>query len=621
MNLAGIKRLRTAPLDPPAASWTCTKTGLIVPKTLSENLHWRKELRQRAEDDSPFRAAILSACSQSFLYWCNAFIWTFRQKTVGPDGTELPLTGSAAHVPFITWPVQDEAAIALLAAIEGGKDINLEKSRDMGATWLLLAIADWFFLFRKSVNIGAVSRKEVLVDKPGDMDSLFEKIRYIHRMLPIWQVPPMKDTYMFLHNLEQDSTITGESTNADVGRGGRKMFYIVDEAAFIRNAGEVESSLSQNTVCQAWASNPNGPSTQFHKRILEKRGVLVQLPWYRHPEKAAGAEQITDEAGRIRWTSPWYRKQQEKYSKKTIAREIDMDHGQAGDMFFDYSELARHRSDHQTDPLDRGDLVWCEPMTAEAQMQKIQEMDDSAMIFIRNHRRAPWRFWFALEKGRPPQYWSYVFGIDVSNGAGGSNSVISVLSVEMGQIVAKFWDAYTSPEELAVLAAQAGVWFGGLRPPAFLCWENNGPGGIFGRKLVGLSYPSYYRQRIDNTIKNSRTPRWGWHSNSNRKEVLLGMYRDALNRDDLINPCMESLDEAADYIYDSTGSLIPARLKEEPFGGRQLHGDHVIADALCWLARGEMPRQKNAPIRPPHGSYADRREKHKRALAARDPWK
>lgn len=563
----------------------------------------------------------MAACSQSFLFWCNSSIWTFRQKIVGSDGLELPVSASACHIPFVTWPVQDEAAESMIAAITEGKDINFEKSRDMGATWLMLAIADWFFLFRKSVNIGAVSRKEVLVDKPGDMDSLFEKIRYIHRMLPVWQLPPIKDTYMFLHNLEMDSTITGESTNADVGRGGRKMFYIVDEAAFIRNAEEVEGALSQNTVCQAWVSTPHGPSTQFHKRILEHRGVLVQLPWYRHPEKSIGARQVVDETGRVRWTSPWYEAQQGKYSKKTIAQEIDMDHGQAGDMFFDYTELTRHRADHQTAPAIRGDLIWREPMTAEAQIQKIQEMDDEAMIFIPNHRRSPWRFWFALEKGRPPQYWTYAFGIDISNGAGGSNSVISVLALEIGQIVAKYWDAYTSPEDLAIVAAQAGVWFGGLRPPAFLCWENNGPGGIFGRKIVSLCYPSYYRQRIDNTIKNSRTPRWGWHSNNQRKEVLLGMYRDALSRDEFINPCKESLDEAADYIYDATGQLIPARLREEAHGGRQLHGDHVIADALCWLAKGEMPRQKNAPVRPPQGSYAYRRERHKKAMAMRDPWK
>lgn len=564
----------------------------------------------------------MAACRESFLFWINAFVWTYRQKIVDENGNDVPVTGTKAHVPFITWPVQDEAALAMINAIRSGDDINFEKSRDMGASWLLLAVADWFFLWTENANIGAVSRKEELVDKPGEMDTLFEKIRYIHRMLPTWQVPRIRSTFMFLHNLELDSTISGESTNTEVGRGGRKTFYIVDEAAAISHAEEVETSLSQNTPCQVWASTPHGPNTQFHKRIKEKRGTFIQLPWWRHPEKAANAHQEVDETGRIRWTSPWYKKQQAKFSRKTIAQEIDMDHGQAGDMFFDYTELERHKQDHITDPVFRGKLIWNDSITEENKIELIQQMNPAKLHMAKNLGRAPWRFWCNLDAdNRPPQYWSYVFGIDISNGAGSSNSVISVLAVEIGQIVAKFWDAHTSPEELAMVAAAAGVWFGGLRPPAFICWENNGPGGIFGRKLISTGYPHFYRQRLDNTIKNKRTPRWGWHSNAERKEILLGMYRDALNRDDIINPCSEALEEAADYIYDPSGQLIPAVLREEASGGRQLHGDHVIADALTWMAKQEMPKHQEIPARAPSGSFAHRKQSRKQREFAADPWR
>ncbi len=592
-----------------------------MPKKLDANLLWRQELRRKAADDADLRGQLLTACKNSFLFWCNAFVWTYREKRANTKGDEVPVTGQDSHVPFITWPVQDEAAEAVIESIRSGDGINLEKSRDMGASWLVLAIADWFLLFQESVSVGAVSRKENLVDKPGDMDSLFEKIRYINRMLPTWMVPPIHDTFMFLHNLEQGSSIAGESTNTDVGRGGRKTFYLVDEAAAIKNAEEVESSLSQNTACQIWASTPHGPNTQFHKRIKENRGVLIQLPWYRHPEKAVNAHQIIDTTGRIRWTSPWYEKQCQKYSKKTVAQEIDMDHGQAGDMFFDFTELERHRQDHVTEPVVRGDLIWTNTFTYDQQVEKVQQMDDSAIVFGPNFRRAPWRLWLDLTNGRPPQYWTYIFGVDISNGGGGSNSVISVLALEINQIVAKFWDAYTSPEELAMTVAMAGVWFGGLRPPAYIVWENNGPGSIFGRKLVGMDYPNFYRQRVDNTMRNQKTPRWGWHSTNERKEMCIGMYRDALARDEIINPCAEALEEAADYIYDDTGKLIPAVLREEPEGGRKLHGDHVIADTLCWVGKQELPKAKDNPSRAPKGSYAWRRNRHKKKIADADPWR
>ena len=615
--------LRTGPLDFPLPNaWKCTETGLIVPKTIGENLRWRRAMRKKAAADHGFRTAVLQACSSSCLYWINGWAWTYRQKHVSPEGNEVPITGPQCHTPFITWPVQDDAITGLLDCIEIGEDTNMEKSRDMGVTWLALAVADWFFLFKSNVNIGTASRKEELVDKPGDMDTLFEKLRYLHRMLPPWQLPKIRDKFMFLHNLELNSTIIGESTNVDVGRGGRKTWYLVDEAAAISKAENVEASLSNNTACQVWVSTPHGPNTQFHRRIIEKRGRLIQLPWYRHPEKAAGAKQIYDEAGRVRWTSPWYRGLDKKFSRKTIAQEVDMDHGQAGDMVFDYTELQRHRQDHETGFLLRGDLITNQKVNDEQEIELLQQMNPDYLMLMPDHKRAPWRFWCELPHGRPPQYWTYVFGIDVSNGTGASNSVISVLAVETNQIVAKFWDAFTPPEQMAVLVARAGIWFGGLRPPAFIVWENNGPGGIMGRKLVGMSYPTFYRQRSESLVRSKKTPRWGWHSSKEQKIQLLGLYRDALRRDDIINPCVESLDEAADYIYDpSSGTPIPSVLREETAGGRSLHGDHVIADALCWLGKQEMPAGNNSTMRAPAGSYADRRAKGKRKKRLADPWK
>ncbi len=564
---------------------------------------------------------LMSASKQSLLFWINAFAWTFRQKGVDETGNDVPIFGDACHVPFITWPIQDEAVTAIQECIAAGEDVNLEKSRDMGASWLILAVFAWYWMFTDSTQLGCVSRKESLVDSRGDMDSLFEKIRYILRMLPQWMQPDMTDRYMHLHNRRTDAVITGESTNSDVGRGGRKVAYMVDEAAAIPNAEAVENSLSQNTPCQIWVSTPHGPNTTFHQRIRDKRGLVLQLPWWRHPEKSHGAEQTRDEMGRIRWTSPWYRRQEEKFSRKTIAQEVDMDHGQAGDLFFDHTELTRHRQDHETPPTSMGALRPLQEMTREEWVTTTQQMNSEAFAFIPNHGRKPWKLWFPLEGARPPQYWSYVFGIDISNGTGASNSVISVYAMEIGQIVAKFWDAYTSPEELAYETAAAGVWFGGRRSCAFLCWENNGPGGIFGRKIISMAYPFYYRQRASGTTHNRRTPRWGWHSNQAQKEVVLGMYRDGLARDAIVNPCKEALDECADYIYDEGGSLIPSVLREEPRGGRALHGDHVIADALCWLASEEFVSQAELPSVAPVGSYAWRRTRRRsRDLAAREDW-
>jgi hypothetical protein len=571
---------------------------------------WRKNLRQAAINDLDLRVYLLSACQHSFHFWINAFCWTYRQKYVDGRGNERLIKGEESHHPMITWPIQDETATELIEAINHGTDVNLEKSRDMGASWLVLYITDWYFLFQKNVNIGLVSRKEVLVDNRGDMDSLFEKIRYNHRMMPGWMLPKMYERYMHLQNRELNSTIAGESTNQDVGRGGRKTFYVVDEAAAITNAEEIESSLSQNTPCQIWVSTPKGPMTQFHVRLKEGRGKRIQMPWWRHPEKSRGAKQLVDpDSGHIKWTSPWYEKLPEKMSRKTLAQEVDMSHGQAGDIFFDYNELERHRRDHEQKPYQVGDIVARDAWTEEELTRIIQEGKQQEFVFIAGHGASPWRLWINLIDNRPPQHLTYVFGIDVGNGAGESNSVITVKAREIGMIVAKWWSSFKSPEELALSAAYAGLWFGGTQTPSMICWENNGPGGIFGRKLVKIGYPHYYRQRPTGTKRDKKSPRWGWHNNRERKEILLGMYRDALARDQIINPCKESLDEAMDYIYDPTGALIPARLREEAHGGRELHGDHVIADALCEMCSEELPTQRKREQRPLAGTFLYRRER------------
>ena len=623
MSEVGVHQnsLRRKPVDRwPMKQWTCPRTNLVVPKKLEDNLRWRMSLRKSCDENPEVRASVLAACKKSLLFWMNSFCWTYRIRYVNEKGETVPTSGHQAHYPMITWPVQDEAILRMDEAIENSEDINAEKSRDMGASWLVLFLFDWRFLFRREQQFGVVSRKEVLVDAKGDMDSLFEKLRYVHANLPSWMVPKISGRYMHLKNHELGSAISGESTNADVGRGGRKLAYVVDEAAAVPNGEEVEGALSQTTGCQIWVSTPKGPGTQFYKRIKAGRGVRISMPWWRHPEKAQGAKQYQDELGHIKWTSPWYGRLAEKMSSKAIAQEVDMDHGRAGDMFFDFTEIERHRMDHARKPLLTGDIVAAKKMDENEHIAAIRSLSHESFRFWSWASRCQWKLWFKLIENRPPQNCEYVLGADISNGAGNSNSVITVLDNLSGRVMAKYWDAHTSPERLAVIAATAGVWFGGVHTPAFLIWENNGPGGIFGRKLISMGYPRYYLQRQITSKGSERTNRYGWNSSREKKELLLGSYRDQLASDRIIQPCAESLDEAGDYIYDEYGRLLPARLREETEGGRELHGDHVIADALCALAREDLPSQRKREIRAPSGSFAHRRRLRQQSAKKQHEW-
>lgn len=575
----------------------------------------------QAENDPAMQSAILAACEKSCLFWINAFAWTFRQKITNENGEELPAQGDDTHVPFVTWMVQDEFVAELINGIENGHDVLCNKSRDMGATWLICAVLFWYWLFRRNVTFLCLSRKQQLVDRRGDMDSIFEKFRYMLNFLPSWMKPRFKDYTCHLENLNAGNSIEGESTNEHAGQGGRKTAIMLDEFSRVPNGEEIDLATADTTACRIFNSTPSGPGTQFTKIYKSRRAKIIELPWWRHPEKGRNAKQVLDERGRPKWINKWYEEEVKRRSKRDVAQNLDMDHGQAGDTFFPYDEIERHRAAHQSEPIDLLKIIWSKSFTEDEKRSIITSRKVERIAVIRSGPKMPWKIWVPLVDNRPPQEFSYCIGVDVSNGSGGSNSVASVLCHETGRIVAQFADANTSPEELAEIVAMAGVWFGGRTRWAFVAHENNGPGGVFGRKLVKMGYGLIYYQRVEGQKGEVRTERWGWNSNKAKKEVLLARYREALATDKVINPCRESLDETMDYIYTDGGDLLAAALREEPQGGRALHGDRVISDALTILAREELPKHTDVRVIAPPGTYAYRREQGRREREQASAWK
>jgi phage terminase large subunit len=72
--------------------------------------------------------------------------------------------------------------------------------------------AVWLWLFHPGAIVGFGSRKEILVDRQGDMNSIFEKIRTIIRRLPHYLTPKgykpeAHSNYMRLLNPEVGTAI------------------------------------------------------------------------------------------------------------------------------------------------------------------------------------------------------------------------------------------------------------------------------------------------------------------------------------------------------------------------------------------------------------------------------
>ena len=140
----------------------------LVPRDPAQNLKFREEMVQMGSTDKKAAEELYIMCSRDMLFYINTFCWTYDPR-VG-DGT----------LPFITYDFQNESFGDLHDCI-GKRDIVIKKSRDMGASWMLLTVFEYMWHFRPSQSFLLVSRNEDYVDKPGNPKSLFWKIDFIHK--------------------------------------------------------------------------------------------------------------------------------------------------------------------------------------------------------------------------------------------------------------------------------------------------------------------------------------------------------------------------------------------------------------------------------------------------------
>lgn len=344
---------------------TMPKISFKYPKTLHENLAYRNLLLDLAENDKEVQDILRTRCMQDRLFFFNVFLFTYD-----------PRRGMIRNVPFITYEFQDNAIIWDTMIARKGKDNLIEKSRDMGCTWILIGndIYDWLF-FHEKIEIRWGSRKEDYVDKRGDMDSIFEKFRHALRNIPDWLLPEgfsweKHDNHMRLINPETGSSLTGESTNDQFGRGGRKFRIRFDEFAFWDCDDNAWKACADATNCRTALSTPNGPGNRFAQLAKSPDIEKMTLHWTLHPIKRKGVyllkhgEKVpinidNDENAAFRcWLehrgdiapdgikggvvrSEWYDSECDRRKDNEVAEELDIDYLRSGMPFFDLRAVAR----------------------------------------------------------------------------------------------------------------------------------------------------------------------------------------------------------------------------------------------------------------------------------------
>jgi hypothetical protein len=538
------------------------------PKERKENLAWRASILRRCQEDMAYQEMTRELFFRNILFAFNAFYYTY-------DPRKRP----RHQIPFATWEFQDGAILKIEEAILLGKDLVLEKSRDMGATWMVLLV-----YHHKWINPSGGSdfllgsRIEDYVDKRGDMRTLFEKIRYAHNKLPQWlwprgYVPRKHDNYMKLQNPETGAVITGESNNANFSTGGRFASAFFDEFAKWESTDESAwTAAGDATPSRIATSTPFGASGQYYKLVTDGKTKKIRLHWSLHPEKALGLSCVfpspnEDDKSRLgklwkpaeKLVSPWYLKECERRRKEEIRQELDIDYlGSGNPVFGDKAEasLAIYR------------LLPDKPkMFLKLNLEELGYETLTAEPF-------DWEGFLCVYEEYDRRH-SYVLGVDVVEGVeGGDFAVIKVLDRVTKNFVASYFSCidevmlsrvikiisdYYSPEKESTDAPWCGV-------------ETTGPGLATFDLCVLLGVVNLFMAPRYDVTNGGVSYKKGWKTDTtSRNELIAGVRKYLINRTGELYS-QRLVGELTTFVYSKTG-------KAQAKNGA--HDDEVMAAGIA----------------------------------------
>jgi hypothetical protein len=316
------------------------KTPFIkyVPTDVCANLRWRAKVHKRVIDDPSFAGVVWDACAADPLFYISGFGYTY-------DSRSAPFT----KLPFILYPFQQTALLQILAAI-GSHDLLIEKSRDMGASWLCILAFEWMWHFAEKLAAPSFlmgSRNDDYVDKADNPKALFWKLDYFHRHLPSWLMPPGFDKASHrsaghILNPHNGAVIDGESTTKNFAAGDRRTAIMHDEFARVREGTAVLASSRDATRSRLFNSTPVGINNAHYDLSLTDIEKL-RLFWTAHPIKSRGLYKTSKEGeleilkkegypedyepildGKIR--SPAYDTEWKRSSAREMAQEWEIDY-------------------------------------------------------------------------------------------------------------------------------------------------------------------------------------------------------------------------------------------------------------------------------------------------------
>lgn len=197
---------------------------------------------------------------------------------------------------LIAWDKPYPYQVKLGEALQRGENVVVNKSRQIGCSWLSCAYALWVILFKPDMQVLFLSKADLYAKE------LLKKVIYLFRALPAWMKPVIaKQTQNEFalrfsvvdpgsnETVIAESSIMSLTTTTDSGRGFSAALVIMDEAAFLPNAEETWAAVLPTTSQGGQVlvvSTPNGVGNFFHRLVKQteaglKTGFTLILAYYK----------------------------------------------------------------------------------------------------------------------------------------------------------------------------------------------------------------------------------------------------------------------------------------------------------------------------------------------------
>ncbi len=252
----------------------------------------RRAMLERVPSLIPIELRYCSDPDTGFLYWILMYGWIYEPRTNRRQSPDSPFILYRFQIDMLLW----QMGMLDLDDAEGAEgDGVISKSRDMGATWCLCALALWGWLFMYPWQVRLISWRGDEVDA-NNTDSMFYKIRFMLVRLPAWQLP---QGFLWDDNVHQgeiinpvnDNGLVGQTSTSRAMSGSRATWLIYDEGAKNKYLEESWSSTSNVAEHRTVSSSEHLEYNTFHHRLShridikpEEQPQVLELDYWLHPD-------------------------------------------------------------------------------------------------------------------------------------------------------------------------------------------------------------------------------------------------------------------------------------------------------------------------------------------------